>query len=141
MAVLSEEVRDRVSKEFEGLTGEVKLVVFTQEFECEHCRQNRTLANEVASLSGKLNAEVHDFVTDKNVAERYGVDKIPAIVVEGTKDYGIHFYGVPSGYEFGSLLEAIKAVSAGESGLATETKEALRGLKEPVHAQVFVTLT
>ena len=141
MAVLNEDVRNRLTKEFEGLTGKVKLAVFTQEFECDHCRQNRALAKEVASLSGKLNAEVYDFVADKDVAERYGVDKIPAIVVEGKKDYGIRFYGVPSGYEFGSLLEVIKAVSAGESGLAAETKEALRGLKEPLHVQVFVTLT
>lgn len=71
----------------------------------------------------------------------YGVDKIPAIVVEGKKDYGIRFYGVPAGYEFTSFLEAIKAVSAGELGLAAETKEALRRLKEPLHLQIFVTLT
>jgi len=69
------------------------------------------------------------------------VDKIPAIVVKGERDYGVRFYGVPAGYEFSSLLEAIKAVSPGESGLAPETKEALRGLEAPLHLQVFVTLT
>lgn len=141
MAVLSEDLRNDLQKEFEGLPGKVKLVVFTQEFECAHCRENTALAQEVASLSDKLDIEVHNFVLDKDVVERYGVDKIPAIAVEGEKDYGVRFYGVPAGYEFTSLLEAIKAVSAGESGLALKTKEALRGLKDPLHLQVFVTPT
>jgi hypothetical protein len=48
---------------------------------------------------------------------------------------------VPAGYEFSSFIEAIKSVSAGESGLAPKTKEALAGLKDPLHLQVFVTPT
>jgi len=141
MAVLSEDIRNDLQKEFEELPGKVKLVVFTQEFECDHCRENTSLAQEVASLSDKLDIEMHDFVLDKEVVERYGVDKIPAIAVEGEKDYGVRFYGVPAGYEFTSFIEAIKSVSAGESGLAPKTQEALAGLKDPLHLQVFVTPT
>jgi len=141
MAVLTEDARSSTQKEFEELPGKVKLVVFTQEFECAHCRENTSLANEVASLSDKVDIEMHDFALDKEAVERYGVDKIPAIAVEGEKDYGVRFYGVPAGYEFATLIEAIKAVSAGESGLAPKTKEALAGLKEPLHLQVFVTPT
>jgi len=141
MAVLTEDVRNSVQKEFEELPGKVKLVVFTQEFECAHCRENTSLAQEVASLSDKLDIEMHDFVLDKEAVERYGVDKIPAIAVEGEKDYGVRFYGVPAGYEFTSFIEAIKSVSAGESGLAPKTQDALAGLKDPLHLQVFVTPT
>ena len=141
MPILSEDIQNRLKGELEGLPGKVKLVVFTQEFECAHCRENTSLAQEVASLSDKLDIEVHDFVLDKEAVERYGVDKIPAIAVEGEKDYGVRFYGVPAGYEFSSFIEAIKAVSAGESGLAPKTKEALAGLKDPLHLQVFVTPT
>lgn len=141
MAILSEDLRNKLQKEFEALPGKVKLVVFTQEFECAHCRENTSLAREVVSLSDKLDIEVYNFALDKEVVERYKVDKIPAIVVEGEKDYGVRFYGIPAGYEFTSLLQAIKAVSAGESGLAPKTREALAGLKEPLHLQVFVTPT
>jgi glutaredoxin-like protein len=141
MAVLTDDVRSKVREEFEGLSGKVKLVVFTQEFECAYCRENTSLAQEVASLSDDLDIEVYNFVLDKEVVERYRVDKIPAIVVEGEKDYGVRFYGVPAGYEFTSLLEAIKAVSARESGLDPKTKEALAGLKDPLHLQVLVTPT
>ena len=141
MAILNEDVRGKVREEFEGLSGKVKLVVFTQEFECAHCRENTSLAQEVAALSDQVDIEVNDFVLDEKVVERYGVDKIPAIVVEGEKDYGVRFYGVPAGYEFASLIEAIKAVSAGESGLAPKTREALAGLKDSLHLQVLVTPT
>jgi glutaredoxin-like protein len=123
------------------LPGKVKLVVFTQELECQHCRENTSLAQEVASLSDKLDIEVYNFAIDKEVVERYGVDKIPAIAVEGEKDYGIRFYGVPAGYEFATLIEAIKSVSAGQSGLTPKTREALKELKEPLHLQVLVTPT
>ena len=139
--MLNEDVRSKVQEEFEGLPGNVKLVVFTQEFECTHCHENISLAQEVAALSDKLEIEVHDFALDKEAVERYGVDKIPAIVVEGEKDYGVRFYGVPAGYEFTALIEAIKAVSAGESGLAPKTREALAGVKDPLHLQVFATPT
>ena len=141
MAVLTEDVRGKVREEFKELPGKVKLVVFTQEFECANCRENHSLAEEVAALSDQVDLEVNDFVLDKEAVERYGVDKIPAIAVEGEKDYGVRFYGVPAGYEFVTLIEAIKAVSAGESGLAPKTKEALAGLKEPLHLQVLVTPT
>jgi hypothetical protein len=50
-------------------------------------------------------------------------------------------YGLPSGYEFGTLVDAILDVSRGESGLAEETKQALAALSRPVHIQVFSTPT
>ncbi len=141
MPILTEDVRSKVQKELKELPRKTKLVVFTQEFECAHCRENTSLAQEVASLSDKLDIEVYNFTLDKEAVERYGVDKIPAIVVEGEKDYGVRFYGIPAGYEFTSFIEAIQAVSAGESGLAPKTKETLAGLKDPLHLQVLVTLT
>jgi glutaredoxin-like protein len=95
----------------------------------------RALSREHLSRSGG------DFSLDKEVVERYEVDKIPAIAVEGEKDYGVRFYGVSAGYEFSSFIEAIKSVSAGDSGLAPKTREALAGLKDPLHLQVFVTPT
>ncbi|RKY85781.1 glutaredoxin, partial [candidate division KSB1 bacterium] len=128
-------------KELAGLKEEVKLIVFTQELECQYCRENRILTEEVASLSDKIGIEVYNFAIDKEKVEEYKVDKIPAIVVMGEKDYGIRFYGLPGGYEFVSLIEAIKVVSARDSGLAPESRELVKKLARPVHIQVFVTLT
>ena len=141
MAMLEDKVKDQVKKELAGLKEEVKLIVFTQELECQYCRENRILTEEVASLSDKIGIEVYNFAIDKEKVEEYKVDKIPAIVVMGEKDYGIRFYGLPGGYEFVSLIEAIKVVSARDSGLAPESRELVKKLARPVHIQVFVTLT
>ncbi len=132
------DLKEHFAKE---LTSNVRLIVFTQEMECMYCRETRELMEEIASLSDKIDLKVYDFVLNKQKAEEYKIDKIPAVVVEGGKDYGIRFYGIPMGYEFMSLVEAISVVSTGESGLSKETKEELQNLKTPVHIQVFVTLT
>ena len=143
MALLSEEIKKEVQTELQGLEKEVKLIVFTQEIECEYCNENRLLAEEIASLSDKIKVEVYNFTLDKNKVEEYKIDKIPAIAVcdETGKDYGIRFYGIPAGYEFTSLMEAMRIVSSGESGLEEESKKELQKLNKPVHIQVFVTLT
>ena len=141
MSLLQDKDREKVQQLFAGLSNPVKLVMFTQEFECEHCAQTRELVEEVASLSDTVTAEVYNFALDKEKAKEYGVEKIPAVVVVGDKDYGIRFFGIPSGYEFSSLLESILNVSAQDSGLSETTSAFLAGLKDPLHIQVFVTPT
>jgi glutaredoxin-like protein len=141
MPLLNDEIAEHVKQELAELAGPVRLVMFTQEFECEFCAETRQLVEEVAVLSDQVTAETYNFVTDKEKAEELGVDKIPAIAVTGAEDYGVRFYGVPSGYEFVSLLHAIKLVTAGEPELGEETVKALAGVSEPVHVQVFVTPT
>jgi len=123
------------------LLNPIKLIVFTQEFECPYCAQTRSLMEELADLSDKLGVEVYDFVADADKARAYGVDKVPAVAILGAKDYGLRFYGLPYGYEFQTLLEGVVSVSRGKAEVSEETREKLRGIKSPVHIQVFVTLT
>jgi glutaredoxin-like protein len=138
---LPEKVMHEVKDALKGLQDELTLVVFTQEFECPTCKDNRMLMEELSSLSNKVRVEVFDFVNDKEKADYYNIEKIPATVVEGSEDYGIRFFGVPGGYEFGSLIHAIKMVSSQRSTLSRETKAQLKTALKPVHIQVFVTLT
>lgn len=142
MPLIPAREREHIGKFFEeNLVNPVRLVMFTQEIECEYCAETRQLVEEIAQLSPKITAEIYNFITDKAEAEKYKVDKIPAIAVIGQKDYGIRFYGIPSGYEFSVLLEDIVDVSRGESGLSEASKKALAALSKPVHIQVFVTPT
>ncbi|PYM05239.1 MAG: hypothetical protein DMD82_11830 [Candidatus Rokuibacteriota bacterium] len=78
---------------------------------------------------------------DRAKAETYGVDQVPAIAVEGARDYGIRFFGIPSGYEFTNLIDSIVVASTGEPDLSAETKTALAELPAPVHIRVFSTPT
>ncbi len=141
MTLLNDDVKGQVRQELSDLTGSVRLVMFTQDFECQYCSETRELVEEVAALSDSVTAEIYDFVEDEDLAEEFGVDKIPAVAVIGAEDYGVRFYGIPSGYEFTSLLEAIQMVAAGETELGDATLDLLESLTEPVHMQVFVTPT
>lgn len=149
MALLNENVQKQVRQALADLTDPVKLVVFTQgeggAIECTMCTETRQLAEEVAALSDKINIETLDFVKDEKTAESLQVDKIPAIAVisDGPqpKDYGIRLYGIPSGYEFGTLIEDIRMVSRKKSDLSPKTVQELKKLDKPVHIQVLVTPT
>jgi len=141
MALIGEKDRKLIEDRFKTLVHPVKIINFTQEFECDYCRETRQLLEEVSSISDKISFEVYNFVTDKSVAEKYKIDKIPATIVMGEKDYGLRFYGIPAGYEFSSLLEDIIAVSRKESGLSEKTRGKLKEITKPVHMQVFVTPT
>lgn len=141
MPLMNDQIRNDVKAMLADLDAPVTFKVFTQEFECQYCKETRELVEEVAALSGKLSVEVYDFVKDKAVADGLGIDKIPAVAIVGAKDYGIRLYGIPSGYEFGTLIEDIKLASSGDSGLAPDTRKMVAKLTRPVRVQVFTTPT
>jgi glutaredoxin-like protein len=141
MPLLDDNTREQVRAELEDLAYPVRLLMFTQEFECQYCSETRELCEELAELSDQLSVEIYDFVEDEEKAQEYGIDKIPAIAVVGEKDYGVRYFGIPSGYEFTSLLDSIKTVATGEVSLTPETVAFLEGLEDPLHIQVFVTPT
>jgi len=140
--MIPEQHKKHLQEELAGrLVNSVRLVVFTQEYECPFCMQARSLVEELAGLSDKISVKVYDFVADADKARAYGVDKVPAVAIVGAKDYGVRFYGLPYGYEFQTFLEGIIAVSRGKTDISEETRERLKGVKTLVHIQVFVTLT
>lgn len=142
LSLLPEDKKELLRNDFkEKLVDPVKLVTFTQEFECKYCSDTRKLAQELATLNDKITTEVYDFVADGAKAKEYGIDKIPALAIIGKKDYNVRIYGIPYGYELQTLIEAIINVSKGKTDLSDKTKQILSDVKLPVHIQVFVTLT
>ncbi|HJV57096.1 MAG TPA: hypothetical protein VJ971_14050 [Methylomirabilota bacterium] len=141
MAFLQARDEAAVKKEFERIGGPVKLTVFASELGGENNTQTVALIREVAALSDQLSVTVLNPHIDREQAEAYGVTESPVVVVEGARDYGIRFLGIPAGYEFSNLIDSIVAVSTGEAGLTEETKTALAGLTEDVTIKVFATPT
>jgi len=147
MALLGDEDRGFLENHLaQALVDPVRLVFFTQQMACQFCRETEQVLSEVASLSEKIGLEVLDFVDDADEAARLSVDKIPATAVlahstDGDGDYGVRFYGLPSGYEFSSLIEAIVDVSRGDADVSGASRRALSELDRHVHVQVFVTPT
>lgn len=142
MAFLNAPTQAEVRRRLGDLRDPVRLVVFSQALEAaDLCARNEQLVREVAALSDRLTVETLNLAIDRERAAAYGVDRVPAIVVEGARDYGLRFYGVPTGYEFATLIDAIVLASTGEAGLAAETRTALAGLAADVEIKVFSTPT
>ncbi len=155
MPLLKANDQNLLREEFKNLTHPVRLVFFTQALGCETCEITKQILEEVVALSDKLELQTMNYAIDRDAAARYGIARIPAIALvrmevkaeEGgpqeavEHDYGIRFYGVPSGYEFMSLIGDILDISKGESGLSMESKLLLAQLQEPLHFQVFTTPT
>ena len=139
MALLSDDDRKYLQGEFGKMNEPVKLILFTKEDGCASCSDTLQLLEETASLSDKIEVVTYDLTRDSEVAATYNVDRAPTVVVHGSKDIGIRFYGIPSGYEFSTLIEDIIDLGTGTISLAPDTKDALAHIAEPVHIQVFVT--
>jgi len=141
MPLLDEKTAQQVKQMLGVLTVPVRLAVFTQESGCTYCTENQQIAEEVAALSDKIEVEVYDFVEDEGEAEALNISRTPAIAVIGSEDFGVRFYGVPGGYEFTSLLQAIKSIGTDTVPLEDATISFLRMVTTPIHLQVFVTPT
>ena len=142
VTILGDDVTAQLRTEFAKLKDPVRLAVFSAALADPDSEQVKRLVEELAALSPLLTAESYNFVLDKEKVEALKIARIPAIAVLGAeKDYGIRMYGLPSGYEFGTLVDAILDVSSGDSGLTAETRAALAELRQPVHLQVFSTPT
>jgi len=151
MPILRDRDREALKKHLgEKLQAPVKVTLFTQaaskivvpgEIECPACEDTRTLLEEVAALSDKITLEIHDFRTEKEKAAQVGVDKIPAIIVDGKSPGALRYYGIPAGYEFAVLAGMLADASRKTTDLSPENKQALATLKNQVHIQVFVTPT
>lgn len=139
--MLSDSEKDALKKKFAALVNDVEIAVFTQELECQFCKETRELALGLAELSQKLKVKVYDFVKNGDEAIKYNIKKIPAIAVIGSKDYGVRYYGVPAGYEFAAFVDDIIDVSNGTTSFSETLKKKIAEIKKAVHIQVFVSPT
>jgi glutaredoxin-like protein len=139
--MLSDQEKETIKKKFVTLVNDVEIAVFTQELECQFCKETRELVLELGSLSPKIKIKIFDFVKNGEEPVKYNIKKIPAIAITAKKDYGIRYYGVPAGYEFAAFVDDIIDVSRGLTSLSDSIKKKIAEIKKAVHIQVFVSPT
>lgn len=146
--MLNASLQRQVRKALESMTSPVTLAVFTsgdgEPHTCEICEDTRQLVEELAFLSdGKISARIYDIIQDAGIAARYGVEAVPAVVLldAGGQDHGIRFFGIPTGYEFATLILDVTMLSSGHPDLRPETLDILAALDVPLNIQVFITPT
>ena len=143
MSLFNEKTKKNIQDLLDNLINPVKIIFFTQEFECMSCKDTRSFLQEISGFSDKITLNIYDFQKDKEKVSLYNIDKIPAIVLldENDKDTGIKFYGIPGGYEINSFLHSLLEVSGEKSDLSEDTNKRIKKINKNIHIQVFVTLT
>ncbi|CCQ96189.1 Glutaredoxin-like domain protein [[Clostridium] ultunense Esp] len=144
MGIIAEKDKGTIREMFEKMNGTTHILFFHSQLEnAEYGNVTKQILEELAELTDRLKVTAWDREEHQEEAKKYGVDKAPAIlfVKEDGTDTGVRFYGIPSGYEFTTLIEDIIDISNGTTGLSAKTVEALQGLDKDVHLQVFVTPT
>jgi alkyl hydroperoxide reductase subunit F len=136
-----EETGAKIAEALSEMAEPVLLLLFVEDDPGPESQTQQSVVESVAALSDKLTFRIVSSREDAQEVKAYAIDKFPATVVLGQRDHGIRFFGVTTGQEFASFLEAIKMVSSGDSGLDADLGTMVRGIDVPVHLQVFVTLT
>ncbi len=144
--LLNSEIENQIKEMFNELKEPVSILFFSSQEECVYCTEIEQLLSEVTALSDKLDLKVYDFDRDSELREQYKVEQAPVFILAGSengviKDFGIRFYGIPSGHEFSTFINDLLLVSGRDSGLMADTRKFLADLKKPIHLQVFVTPT
>ncbi|HSA99780.1 MAG TPA: thioredoxin family protein, partial [Anaerolineales bacterium] len=144
--ILDDQVVKQINDVFAGLKEPVQVLYFGSRENCDYCSEAQQLLEEVAATNDKIGLSVYDIQENQDIAQKFNVTNAPAVVIaakDGSeiKDLGIQFSGIPSGHEFGTLINDILLVSKRDSGLNEKTREYLRNLGKPLHLQVFVTPT
>ena len=131
-------LKEKFGKE---LGEEVKVIAFTSE---NQNKDNNTvfkdILTEVSDLDERIKLEFYS-EDDKEMVEKYGITMYPAFAMVGEKDYGVRFYGIPSGYEFAALIENLVDISKNKSAFPADLLDEVKSINEEITIKVFVTPT
>ncbi len=139
---IEDKILDQIKDMFNTIDSEVTLHMFTQKDHCLLCNETLALVEQVTAQSDKVILDHCECDINSEKAQKWKIERHPAIVVEGKGKGLIRFYGIPSGYEFGSLIESIIMSGTNKgSDLDSALVEEIEAIDKPLHLQVFVTPT
>ena len=144
MGLLKEEDRNYLRTEFEKiLRDKVRILLFSSKDEnCMYCKDAKQLLQEVSELSEKIELEIHDVESEK--AEEFDVELAPSIIItdeDGEAGLRIRFTGIPSGYEFTTLIKDIMYISTKQLEITDATIQELQNVRNRLRMEVYVTPT
>jgi glutaredoxin-like protein len=142
MAFLTDDVINQVQPLLEELENPVELKVFTGssvvvpgQDATGHQTEALGLLRELEAISDNLTV-TEEAIAGSEEAKAAGITRAPTIVFrrQGDTRTNLRFAGLPSGYEFTTVLEAVRMVASND---APEDK--VGELSEPTTLQTFVT--
>lgn len=122
-----------------GSTASVRLIFFEQAIGCDACAPTRRMLEQIVAEHDQVTLETLNLVLDKEKAAEYGVDRVPAVIIDAPGRNRIRYYGAPLGNELPTFVEAVNMAATGETRLSEQSRAQLKTLSAPVHLQVFFT--
>lgn len=144
MPLLTDRLRSELRESFAGrLAGpvEVRLVLPAEGSgaACRSCDTARTLIEEVVAAAPE---KITLTVLSPGDAGAEDITETPTLVVATPGGPGrIRYQGLPAGYEFATVVDAIERVSAGDAAIRPSNAADVEALGHDVEIMVFVTPT
>jgi len=148
MAFLDDNIKSQVRDALSSLQHDVEMVVYTggkvvvpgQEAAGEQ-EATLQLLREVAELNDHVEVVEKSLASDET-ARANGITRAPTTLFrrKGTERHNMRFLGIPSGYEFTTLLEALLMLGTDKLEV-TPTLETVQEIEDALHLQTFVTPT
>jgi alkyl hydroperoxide reductase subunit AhpF len=132
----------RVRELFDALRRPVELLVAHGPEETPmHGARDIDFAAETQRIVAGL-AELSERVTYRVEDEPEGYERFPAVgILPEGREVGVRYYGLPYGYELGSLIGAVFEAGRESSSLREESLGRLASLERDLAIDVFVTPT
>lgn len=126
------------------MVGAVRVTLFISKsrYECFSCEDTVNLVKTISENSPlvgnrpAVEVEIFDIVKSLDVAKRYGVTRVPTILLV---DGAIKYIGMPAGEELKGFVETLIRVSTHDHGLSSETVEELSSLEGRAVIETVVT--
>jgi glutaredoxin-like protein len=134
MALIDERTREEVVKRLLALTEPVSLILrHAPKGSCPTCAKSRELVETLAEMApGKVMVELVEADSTH--------DQLPEIAVARPGETPrVLFQGIPSGFEFATLIDALERVGGGGSGFSDSVSRRLDNLEHDLEVTVFVT--
>lgn len=141
MGLLSKEDMEYLKNEFDKMNKDVNILFVTTDDEkkCEQCDNMRQIIDELTPLSDSISIREIDINSEE--AKKYNAEMAPSLVLLSNGSGNIKYYGVPSGYEFSSLIDDIVDLGTGDIEMDDDVRSDLEAIEDDVHIRVFVTPT
>lgn len=135
---IPEEERAFVAKQFEDLTGPVKIDYFHQTEStvmvagrrpCISCEGTKEVLEELAGLSEKITLTIYEFPDERELAAKNKIEIPPGIVVRGEINRPIRIVGMPGGIFMPLLIQSILSSAGKPPDPPSEMKTTLKKLR------------
>jgi alkyl hydroperoxide reductase subunit AhpF len=103
---------------------------------CATCPDAREIAEAIAEAGGeRISLEVVDITIQPD-----GVESVPTLRIgPADQEPRIAYQGLPAGFEFATVIDAVERVSRSEVGLNDTSLDRLKLISEPVEVMIFTT--